>query len=65
MLGSHTIETPVGTPLAYAIENIQSWLAARKIEPLYLKSCSDQHITFLDIRFRSQPRRVFLSVISD
>jgi hypothetical protein len=39
-LGSYSVnmETPLGTPLAYAIENVRSWLDIRQIEPIDLKS---------------------------
>jgi len=54
--GSYSVhmETPVGTSLSDAINDIHSWLATRKNEPLDLKSWSAEQTAFLDVRFRSQ-----------
>jgi hypothetical protein len=50
---SVTMETPVGTRLADALENVGSWLSARKIDPILLQSETKEQIIFLEIRFSS------------
>jgi hypothetical protein len=50
---SVTMETPVGTALADALENVGSWLSARKIDPILFQSETKEQIIFLEIRFSS------------
>lgn len=54
-LGSYSVnmETPLGTPLAYAIENVRSWLDIRQIEPIDLKSQIAGHTIFLEVEFKT------------
>jgi hypothetical protein len=43
---SVTMETPVGTPLADALENVGSWLSARKIDPTLFQSETKEPLFF-------------------
>jgi hypothetical protein len=48
------IETPVGTPLGDAIDDIRSWLDRHKIEAVEFKSETKDGLITLDIHFRSR-----------
>jgi hypothetical protein len=45
------MEAPVGTPLADAIENVQSWLSMRQMKPLRFASEVTAQTIFLEIEF--------------
>ena len=47
------MEAPVGTPLADAIENVQSWLNMRQMKPLRFASEITAQIIFLEIEFHT------------
>jgi hypothetical protein len=47
------IETPVGTPLGDAINDIRAWSDRHKIEPVEFKSETKDGTITLDIHFRS------------
>jgi hypothetical protein len=47
------MEAPVGTTLADAIENIQSWLNMRQIKPVRFASEITAQIIFLEIEFQT------------
>ena len=46
------MEAPLGSPLAYAILNIQSWLDMRQIKPIRFASEISGQTVFLEIEFR-------------
>jgi hypothetical protein len=48
------METPLGTPLANAILNIQSWLDMRQIKPIRFASEMSGQTVFLEIEFRTR-----------
>jgi hypothetical protein len=55
-LGTYSvhIETPMGTSLGDAMNDIRSWLDTHKIEPINFTSHAIGDAFVLDIRFRSQ-----------